>query len=422
MKKLFLFFFALMTLSMVSCHEKEEPEIQKEWPESDHTLLIYMIGDNSLSEYCEINAKACINGLLGTETPVNLIIYEDGKSTNLQPGHRGKPALYRLKRNYDNKQKVDTIMIRQFDEDLDSTNPEIMQSIINEAFNAFPASIKGLELWSHGLGWAPSPNYRATRNAEDATRASQYFGQDDSNYLEIWNLRKALEKTPHLDYIIFDACNMGQAEVAYELRNAVDYMLACPTEIMAQGLPYADLILRLSFCYDKQTLLFSLYSYVDEFAFYYPGKIRDRFDTYVDGGTIALSDLTQVTELHHAYKALLSVCEERRQLLEEHPYTYLDKIQPFGRSVASSEFYFYDLMSYADFLVNDNPSECPEYAKLKEALKKTIMKEYHSEHVLNFKTMNSCGLGIGIPEIFGKTATNKNTLLSAYNELQWAKD
>ncbi len=422
MKKFLLFFFTLMTLSLVSCHEKEEPDIQKEWPESDHTLLIYMIGDNSLSEYCEINTKACINGLLGSESPVNLVIYEDGKSTNVQAGGRGKPALYRLKRNYENKQKVDTIMIHQFNADHDSSDPEIMQAIINEAFDAFPGTIKGLELWSHGLGWAPSPNYRATRGAEGATRASQYFGQDNSNYLEIWELRKALEKTPHLDYIIFDACNMGQAEVAYELRNVADYMLACPTEIMAAGLPYADLIQRMSLCNDKPTVFYSLMAYIDEFAMYYPGSYKQGSE-YVDGGTIALSDLTKMTELHHAFKALLAICDERRQLLSEHAYTYEGELQPFGRTwPASSRYYFYDILSYANFLVNNHPENYPEYATFQKALNSVVLQEYHSEHVLDFKTMHSCGLGVGVPEIFMTAATNPNTLMSAYNQLQWAKD
>ena len=421
MKKLVLFFFTLLTLSLISCSENEEPSSKKDWPESDHTLLIYMIGDNSLSEYCEINSKACINGLLGTETPVNLIIYEDGKSTNVQPAHRGKPALYRLKRNCDDKQKVDTILIHQYDVDHDSTDPEIMQSIINEAFAACPGTIKGLELWSHGLGWAPSPNYKPTRSATENTRSVQYIGEDNSHYLEIWDLRKALEKSPHLDYIIFDACNMGQAEVAYELRNVVDYMLACPTEIMARGLPYADLIQRLSFCNSKQTLIFTLSAFIDEFALYYPGTVKSGSE-YIDGGTIALSDLTKIEELHHAYKALLSVCEDRRQFLSEHAYTYEGDIQPYGRTTASSRYDFYDIVSYADFLVNGNPGNYPEYANFKSALAQVILMEYHSEHVLDFKTMNSCGLGVGIPEIFLTTATNPNTLMSAYNELQWVKD
>lgn len=419
MIKNYLFFiFAFLSFSLTSCHENEEPIGPQEWPESNHTLLIYMIGDNTLTDYCKLNTQACINGILKTETPVNLVIYEDSQ----YGGKQGRPQLFRLKRNLNDLQKVDTIMIHQFDADHDSTDPAIMSSIIDEAFNACPGTVKGLELWSHGLGWAPSKKYTPTRSSSDATRSTQYIGEDNGSSLEIWDLRKALEKSAHLDYIAFDACNMGQAEVAFELRNAADYMLACPTEIMAQGLPYSDLIESLSACNSKETIVSALKSMIDRFAITYPGKVRDRFDTYVDGGTIGLYNLSKMTELRDAFRSLLSVCEDRRQLLQDHSYTYEDQIQPYGRTSAGCRYDFYDIMSYADFLVNDNPGNYPEYATLKEAINKVVLKEYHSEHVLDFKTMHSCGLGIGIPEIFLTTANNPNTLMSAYNELQWTKD
>ena len=72
MKNYLFFIFAFLSFSLTSCHENEEPIGPQEWPESNHTLLIYMIGDNTLSEYCKLNTQACINGILKTETPVNL--------------------------------------------------------------------------------------------------------------------------------------------------------------------------------------------------------------------------------------------------------------------------------------------------------------------------------------------------------------
>ena len=42
----------------------------------------------------------------------------------------------------------------------------------------------------------------------------------------------------HFDYILFDACLMSQVEVAYELRNAADYLILSPAEVMSAGFPY----------------------------------------------------------------------------------------------------------------------------------------------------------------------------------------
>ena len=41
-----------------------------------------------------------------------------------------------------------------------------------------------------------------------------------------------------MDFIIFDACFMGSVEVAYELRDVCDKIVASPTEVIAEGMDY----------------------------------------------------------------------------------------------------------------------------------------------------------------------------------------
>lgn len=416
MKKFLLSIVALIaSVCMLSSCKDDGPSEPKqtEWPESDHTYLIYMIGDNSLFSWCKQNTEKAIKGLLKSETPVNLVIYDDSWRSNFEGIEEGTPVLFRLKRNFVDRQKVDTIMIHQFEKDHNSADPEIMQSIINEAFAACPASVKGLEIWCHGLGWAPSYKYQATK-ASEATRASQWVGPDDDRYLEIWELRKALEKCPHMNYIAFDACNMGQAEVAYELKDVADYMMACPTEIMAAGLPYTDLIRILSGvnnvsalpkCFPEITYAFQQQSSVN----------------YYDG-TFSILDLKAMTELHHAYKILLSVCSERLQNLEEMPYAYLNGLQQFGRGWISMGAHnlFFDMLSVADFLAKDQP-ELPAYIQLKKALSKTILYEYHTDSFLDLGKITCCGIGVALPEVFSTLGDGKK-IQSAYNQLQWTKD
>lgn len=412
MKKFLLSIVTLMTCLFSSCGEKGSGSIEKEWPESDHTYLIYMIGDNSLYGWCKLNTQKAIMGLLESETPVNLVIYEDSWETNFKDVEKGTPVLFRLKRNFIDKQKVDTIMIHQFEQDHNSADPEVMQSIINEAFAACPASVKGLEIWCHGLGWAPSYKYQETKAAE-STRASQWVGPDDDRYMEIWELRKALEKCPHLNYITFDACNMAQAEVAYELKGVADYMMACPTEIMAAGLPYTEMIKILSGVNNASALTKSLPELRDAF------QQRDEAN-FLDG-TFSILDLKEMTNLHHAYKSLLAACPERLQLLEEKAYVYEDYMQQFGRTSMGSGYLFYDMLTAADFLT-ENQTELPEYVRWKEAFEKTVLYEYHSKKFLDLGEITSCGLGVGLPEVFGTICSDKAKLLSAYNQLLWSKD
>lgn len=405
----------LFALSMlVCCKEKPDPVIEEE-PDSEHTLLIYMIGDNNLSTFCKSNTSYSIQGLLNSPKPLNLLIYEDSNVSG--ENKSGKPVLFRLKRNAVNKNKIDTLDLKQYPQDWNSSDPQVMATVLNEVFTQYDTEVKGLELWSHALGWVPSNEYRPSASAarpsgSSVTRATQWIGMDDGRQMEIWDLRKTLEQCPHLDYIYYDACNMGQAEVAYELRGVADYMMACPTEIMAAGLPYDTMIRSLSTCQGKSSLLPALKMVVDDFANLYDGSSSHE-------GTFALTDLRQIATVHDKYMALREAYPARVQLLQEHPYTYVDNITHYGRSVMASDYYFYDLLDAARFFA-DADTIGSVFTSLQEALGKAVVKEYHTSSFLELRNIRSCGLGVGLPEMF-QASTNTNTLRAAYQELQWSQ-
>lgn len=405
----------LFVLGMLaSCGEKKDPIIEEE-PDSEHTLLIYMIGDNNLSTYCKSNTTNCIKGLLDSPKPLNLVIYEDSYVSGEARG--GNPVLFRLKRNAVDKHKIDTLDMKQYPQDWNSSDPEVMASVLNDVFKQYDTEVKGLELWSHALGWIPSSSYRlpvetSRPSGNVPTRASQWIGMDDGREMDIWDLRKTLEHCPHLDYIYYDACNMGQAEVAYELRGVADYMLACPTEIMAAGLPYDTMIRSLSTCQNKSSLLPALKMVVEDFATLYDGSSSHE-------GTFALTDLRQIATVHDAYMALRAAYPDRVELLQEHPYTYDEDITHYGRSIMGSEYYFYDLLDAARFFA-DADTVGPTFSKLQQALDKAVVKDYHTSSFLEIRNIRSCGLGVGIPELF-QASPNTRTLQAAYQELQWSQ-
>ena len=435
------FVWMLMLLCSVclfsSCEHKrggepDGPEVVEE-PDSNHTLLIYMIGDNNLSEYCLENTSNSIRGLLDSPHPLNLVIYEDSYVS----GVGGKPVLFRLKRNAVDKQRVDTTYLQQYPEDWDSTDPEVMKTVVNEVFKKYDTEVKGIELWSHAMGWIPSSSFRPSQSrttgfeqddVEPETRSSQHVGLDVNKEMDIWVLRETLEKCPHLDYILYDACNMGQAEVAYELRDVADYMLACPTEIMAGGLPYHLMIRSLSTCQGKSSLLNALKMVVDDFASLYDGTTK--FDdfmvqsshrrNYKHDGTFALTDLHQIKGVHDAFVSLRANYAERVQLLQDHYYTYEGNITHYGRTGMGSRYYFYDLLDAARFFVGDD-KESNSLALLEQALDKAVIKEHHTESFIEISNIRSCGLGVGLPEMF-QASTNTNTLHAAYAKLRWSQE
>lgn len=422
-KLLFSLLYLLAFVGIFSSCDNSDPIEPQPWPDSNHTLLIYMVGDNNLSGDLRGNIRDAINGLKGSDAPLNLVIYEDTKAS----GYKGTPVLFRLRRNRQNKEKVDTIMIHQFEEDHNSLDPAIMQSIIKEAFEACPAEVKGISFGSHALGWAPSSVYsptfmqapERTTDGKRETRAKQWFGIEENNkYMEIWDLRKALEGGPHLDYLLFDACHMAQVEVAYELRKTADYLVGCPTETWAEGFPYAELVKTLSSLTTKSALAADI-SLITDVVTTQPIYQRK-------GGTFTIVDLNQLTPVHQAYKNLLAMSDERLTLLKDHIYTYIDDIQQFGRVYMGASYLFYDMQSFADFLVEYKQEDSAEYQQLMDALKKAVISEYHTDVIeyspFSMYVKTCCGLGVGIPEVIGSISIYSKTYLSAYNELQWAKD
>ena len=89
-------------------------------------------------------------------------------------------------------------------------------------------------LWSHGTAWLPS----------DYQNKLKAFGQDGNNWMEIDDLAKGLPDDL-FDFILFDACYMASVECTYELRNKAEYILASPTETMADGWPYEEMMPQL---------------------------------------------------------------------------------------------------------------------------------------------------------------------------------
>ena len=70
---------------------------------------------------------------------------------------------------------------------------------------------------------------------------TRYFGGLTSEYqTDISTLAKGIADAGiKMEYILFDDCYMSSIEVAYELRNVTDYLIASASEIMAYGMPYA---------------------------------------------------------------------------------------------------------------------------------------------------------------------------------------
>ena len=217
---------AIMVL-LAACNKTETV-----YPEGDRTVLLYLAGDNNLSDDGYNNLRSLCKGMKGVAGRV--VIYFDPAGS--------APCLMTI-RGGDNP-VIDTVA---FYEEEDSADPAVLQRVIGEMKLRYPSDSYGLILWSHGTGWFPEgysfPGTISSRRADAPYIPTKYFGQDDipgdgtgRSYMEIADLAAAL--TGHFDFIMFDACFMASVEVLYELRDKADYFIASPAEIISDGFPY----------------------------------------------------------------------------------------------------------------------------------------------------------------------------------------
>lgn len=214
-----LIFPLAVLLLLVSCERGDDPAVVL----PAKTVLIYMVADNNLSSDAEANLDSLLAGVARFDTNGNLLVYLDNA--------QGLPSLLCLSRGAGGTAIKETV--KTYNEQ-NSASPTVMASILYDMTSLYPAQSYGLALWSHGYGWLPEPG-------NIKTIKTRWFGQDGSNYMSISDLAEALATAPKFDYILFDACFMDGVEVAYELRNCADYLVASPAEVLAQGFPYSIL-------------------------------------------------------------------------------------------------------------------------------------------------------------------------------------
>ncbi|MDO4497354.1 MAG: clostripain-related cysteine peptidase [Bacteroidales bacterium] len=385
-------FGALTLLCLASC--KDNDPIVKPDPQplkSEHTLLIYICGDNSLSSIVNPNIRDAQEGLLSSSHPLNLIIYKD----NNDRGEAGYPSLFQLRVKSDHT--LDTLYLKKWDTEKNSADFEHFAEVVSTTFKQYDTPIKGLEIWGHGRSWIPNVHVEPK---------SRFVSVDGNKFMELWEMHEALDRTAvHLNYILFDACFMGTAEVAYELRNNCDWILASPAEDPDKGYPYTPFIERLSevsASNDASRIPNVLKKCIDSFA-----------EFYVDRGTIALYDESKMEPLHTAYKKLLTDYADFYNEVPTNPSHYEAKLQHYGRTATGDRYHFYDLGDFARLAGGNLDSEIANAVVYRWGT-----KYYDGAGTVEFP--NSCGFAFTPPHFFSLSNSRQN-LENGYTHIEWGK-
>lgn len=217
----------LLTACSSSDDTKEAPQ------PASRTVLIYIIGENSLNVVVPYDLKEIMEGSKSIGNN-NLLVYVDAARSEV-------PWLARIKDGV----VTDSVSIADMGigtKDVYSCDPAVMEDVIRYAFQKYPAANDyGLVLWGHSTGWIIEDSIADNRRAYGVDNGHNGTS-NEGPWINIPTLAKVLSGTQHLKFIFADCCNFQCLESAYELRNVTDYIIGSPAEIPGSGAPYYSVV------------------------------------------------------------------------------------------------------------------------------------------------------------------------------------
>lgn len=186
-------------------------------------LLVYMGGDNNLSAETNEKLEAIAQGW-NAEPGNKLLVYQDMKGVSPQ-----------LKEIVNENGRNTEVLIEEYPEENSATG-DVLARVIDTTISLYPSSSYGLLLFSHASGWLP-------KGALGNPGGARSIITDGKNEMELRDFAEAIPDHT-FNYILFEACFMAGIEVAYELRNKANYILASSAEIISPGFTpvYAEAI------------------------------------------------------------------------------------------------------------------------------------------------------------------------------------
>lgn len=380
MKRLAAIFLACL-VALSSCIKLDTPRPQS----FSRTVLMYLACDgNGLQWYADSDLDNLVRGYIPIRTDKDeamLIFYDDGSD---------HPALHRY--YVTGEGIVYKELVKLYESDFNSANADNLKRVLDDVEYFFPSEHRGLILWSHGTGWLP-PGYYA--NPREAKSVSKSFAQEAGCEMDIRDLANAL--TRHYEFILFDSCLMSTVEVAYQLRNKTDYVIASCAEILVDGFPYG--VIGQDFFYDHTAKG--------------PAALKDIckqfFDLYdAQSGvsrtaTVSLVDCSKLEELAAVSRKIFAAHKADMPLVRpsavQHYYT-------------GDKPWFYDLTDYVKQFASES-----EFAEFTAAMDRTVICKYATEWILGVvRVRTHSGLSTYIP------IQNSTYLNSYYKTLDWTID
>lgn len=301
MKKILYIICGIFLLS--ACHHDDDPS--EDEMEAERTVLVYVAAENNLSSFADDDLEEMMEGSKQLNNRQQLVVYVDKAGTN-------PPFLARIQ----NGLYVDSVSM----EESLTSDPAVLEKVMTQTKQKYPAKSYGLVLWGHASGWLISEDsiaYAKSRayGGDTGTGSSSGSGK---TWMNIPSMARAIKNAMgdnKLKFIFADCCNLASIEVAYELRNQTEYFIGSPAEIPDNGAPY-DLLIPDMF---KTSEDFGKLM-IDDYYQYYVKEYQDNPRVFynqnygdLDGYSVPLSVIksSELSELASATAQILSTISDK---------------------------------------------------------------------------------------------------------------
>jgi hypothetical protein len=198
-------------LSFQSCKAAEV----KEW-----TFLVYLNGDNNLNYYGDKDVKEMAG--VGSSDKVNIVVLRDfGKKQTSK-------ILYVTTGT--------TTAVYDFKKNVDTGDYQTLINFFKFATENYPAKKYAVVVWDHGNGWMDLEG--------DVDMRGISYDDSSGNHISTEQMGVALEAMKemnggkNIDILGMDACLMAMAEVIYEVKDSVNYVVASEETEPGNGWDY----------------------------------------------------------------------------------------------------------------------------------------------------------------------------------------
>src|SRR5262249_15167040 len=188
-----------------------------------------------------------------------------------------------------------------------------------------------LVIWNHGAGWSGVSSDDNTKHKLDLPEVRE----------ALEGICGALKKQgkDRIDVLDFDACLMATLEVAYELKDTVDFLVSSQETEPGDGMPYDDYLAWLD-TYPEASALSLSKAMVDTYVKSYApqGSQTEQERGLYGAETNSAIRLARVTELRAGLESVAEILQGKDDLLGDVAEEIITETRTFGRLVDIQDF------------------------------------------------------------------------------------